>query len=112
MFCRFLLSHFQIFLVPDGNLTIHLRNPNPKLFDFENVFVYAMDDEESGTSAAGRMCEHLEDQTNSSAGIHLLMAFACPMSCPGRISVNFNCVNVVPHASLMKCEMYAKLSRN
>ena len=110
----FLPSPFPVFLslfrylVPDRNITIHLRNPNPELFHFEDIWVYAIDKEESGTSAGGRMCQHISGQMTSSAGVQLHMVFTCPR----RISVNVNCVAVKPNISLDACEMYAKFSHN
>ena len=102
--------YFSLFryFVPDGNLTIHLRNPYPELFHFEDIWIYVIDEEESGTSAGGKMCQHLSGQMASSSGLQLQMAF----SCPGRISVSVNCVAAKPNISLDACEMYAKLYHN
>ena len=97
---------------PHGNLTVVLRNPKPELFHFGDIWVYATDGEESGKSAGGRMCEHLDNEVASSAGVKVRVTFACQMFSRGKISINVHCVGFDRNLSIDECQVYVKLSAN
>ena len=76
------------FMILHGNVTIHFRNQESVLFDYQNVLAYTID-EKSETSTRGQNCECVDGLMATSAVEHH-MTFSCPSSRSGSISVNIN----------------------
>ena len=100
----FKFSHSFRFGALVGNLTIRFRNSNAELFNYGNVHVYSIE-EESGTSAGGRMCECLDGQMATSA-VEWKMIFSCPVC--RRISVTLHHACVDDTFAIEICEVHGR----
>ena len=92
------------FTISLRNLTIRFRNSNAELYDYRNVWVYAIQ-EESDTSASGRICECLDGQMATSA-VEWQMTFMCSIDNSTRISVHFHQVCTDDDLGIEVCEVY------